>query len=69
MVMATRKDADSPDNRDQSVTAGTDGRAEPRYEEPDFDDEDEAAMDRVYARLDAGETLDDIAEIDEEEAA
>ena len=31
-----------------------------RAEEPDFDEDDEAAMDRVWARIHAGETLDEI---------
>jgi len=36
-------------------------------EQPDFGDEDEAAMDRVWDRLNAGESLDEVAEEDEEE--
>lgn len=45
----------------------TEPTAPGRADEPDFDDEDEAAMDRVYVRLDAGESLDDVTEIDDGE--
>ncbi len=38
-----------------------------RVEELDFDEDDEAAMDRVWARLRAGETLDQVAETDDDE--
>lgn len=36
----------------------------PQGEQPDFDDDDEAAMDRVYDRLYAGETIDEISNPD-----